>query len=928
MGGTSNSIFANLLFSIPLGILMLVLFAHYRNKLPIFYHRNALCHGKPVLGFKVKNRFIDWVKELVSINDALLLEVGGLDALVTSNAFRLILVFVCTMSVPCLLILAPYYYFNSDHTDGVDFESFTIADLFVDSFWPPVLVLIFLTCLILYGIYTFYSNFVKLRQAYLLKPSSVDSVGFIARNAELFGSLKASRRRIDAATCTVMLYSIPDDLCTSAEFLQNNLEKSGISGLKSIQFIGEYSDLKIAMGARNAALAKLEGKLKTFTDKLRKKQGASESEETTETPLTIKEKSALLRNLLLNPSLHEDIRKRKEIKGSDDKASESVDSLQFYHKKFMECEEKLQEAIKEFKNPELKKKKNPTTDSASTVSNDNDSKLTENFEKRYIDQTAFISWDRVRDFEATLTHVSALGEGQAALLHFTDFRQATRAQQILMNSYANVMGSLVAPSPDAIHWRHINLSEKDRWNGALKSNFYYWLFVLLYVPFSTLIVSIIDMEGLAKWFPAIETFRLAHPYVIAGLQGVLAPLMTTILINQTGPWIYSITALRGPMSKIDLALKSQSAHINFLFIVTIFIGTVFSSTHKFASSIFATDSKTPILDHLRENIPKKSHYFFDYMLQDTFIKLMLALLNPKSFFFDRSFYNDAGRNAKTPRVLLEHDTTPPALQLAFAWSRYIVFPYFVFMVYVVISPLIVIPAIIYFSVGYYVFRFRFSQFGRRVVETGGLFWKQGAKQLIYGLILAQLSVLLQYTQFRKGIAPSVIIAILLTITILFIPFLNRHFGRICDSLSVLEDDVEVTKLVAQFHSNEQNKDIPAAVACFKNSSLVQSHLESDINDFANSDNTLAQPLEPLHSKTAEDVQLPEGITDESYVTMVPLSFIDSPDAESDTFDPLQVDALVDTKCLSNQYEHPLILKHSQVLIIPADLPNLLKNSIQ
>jgi hypothetical protein len=926
--GSINNIFANLLFCIPYGLLMLVLFAHYRTKLPIFYHRNVLCNGEPVLGYKVKNRFFDWVKELLSITDAELLKVGGLDALVTSNAYRLLFVFTCIMSVPCLLILAPYYYFNSDHSDGVDFESFTISDLFVDTFWPPVLVLVFLTLLVLYGIYTFYCSFVKLRQAYLLRPSSVDSAGSIARNAELFGSLKASRRRVDAATCTVMLHSIPSELCTSEEFLQDNLEKSGISGLKSIQFIGEYAELKEAMVARNDALAKLESKLEKFTDKLRKKQGiSSESEETTETPteLTIKEKSALLRTILLNPSLHEDIRKRKEIKGSDDKESESVDSLQFYHKKFMECEEKLQEAIKEFKSPDLKKL------NATESENSENKEEFENFEERYTDQTALISWDRVRDVEFTMSHASSLGQGHSALLHFSDFRQAIRAQQTLMNSNANVMGSLIAPSPDTIHWRHINLSEKDRWFGALKSNFWYWALVISFAPVTAAIVSLVNMEDFAKWFPRVEAFRLAHPHIIEILQGIVAPFIVNTITNFTEAWVYSIMAMRGPMSKADLALKAQSAHLAFLFIEVVVIGAIFPSTNKLASAIFATDSKTPIVDYLRDNIPKSSHFFFNLIFLDVFYELMLQLLNPKSLIFQSAFNNPAGRKTKTLRELYEFDTTPPELEFQFDWTRHIVYPYFIFMTYVIISPLVIIPAICYYSWAYFVYRFRFSQFGRRGIETGGLFWQQCSQQLVYGLIMAQLSVLLQCSQFRNGIAPSVLIVILLTITILFIPFLKRHFGRICDSLSVLDVDIQRTKTGVRSYINQQNKHLPAAVACFENSSLVQSRLDADTKEHYNFTDIdpLIESFEPSKGNASvKELEIAIRYPEDQNITMIPLSFVASNDEDLDTFDPLQVDSLVDTKYLSNQYAHPLMLKHSQVLIIPADLIILLKNSIQ
>ena len=221
-----EGIFANLAFAIPLGLFMLLLFIYFRSVVPLFYHRNLLCHGKAVFGVNVEKSFFGWFKGLLKLSDDTLLRLAGLDALVTSNTFRLVLLFACIMFFPCLIILIPYYYTNSDHSEVINFNTFTISDLYAEIFWPPLLVLIFLTTLILYGVYAFYSNFIGMRQAYLLRPSGLSSMREMINVAEKFGSIKYARRRPDSAICTVLIHPLPAELGLSPENLKEQLEKS------------------------------------------------------------------------------------------------------------------------------------------------------------------------------------------------------------------------------------------------------------------------------------------------------------------------------------------------------------------------------------------------------------------------------------------------------------------------------------------------------------------------------------------------------------------------------------------------------------------------------------------------------------------------------------------------------------------------------
>lgn len=923
---SAEGIFANLVVCIPLGLFMLLLFVYFRSRLPLFYHRNILCHGRPVLGMSLEGGFGGWVGSILRLQDGELMKLGGLDTVVTSNAARSLVILACVMAIPCLLIVTPFYYFNSDTTGSpVTFDTFTIADLYTGSmFWPPLLVLAFLTVVTLYGVYTFYTNFVGLRQAYLLRPSSLESVGAFLSRAEDLGSIKAAHRRVDLSTVTVLLHPIPADLLDS-DRLKETLEHSGIHGIETVQFVGNYGKVAGLMGKRNASLNKLEGALKTVSDGLRSQTKSAAAAGETEEELTVKAKSDLLNRLINDVNFCASVRPRHKTgrpagkKPEPSDAKGTVDSLRHHYAKLVERDEELQEALEEFNSQPKLERKSAETEADSPAS------PSEDFEKRYIDETTFISWSKIKNFSANLAQVASLESDQCALIHFSDYREAARAQQLMISSRPNSMETATAPGPDQLNWTFMKWSHRQRWHGALSSNVRYWLFVLAFAPVLATVAAFIDMRSLAKWSPAIESFRTAHPNFQTFMEGVLAPFCTTLIMKRAGMWIAGIISLRGPMSRPELALKVQSAHLFFLFFQVIIIGAIFSNLYELSATAVASNYKLGgFLVVLRDNIPKKSHFFFNFVLQDVFSELMLELLNPKSLFLDRSFLNEKWRTGKTARSLLLHDTNPPELELALIWSRFIMFPLLIFMTYAIISPLIVVPTLIYFSYAYFVYRFRFAQFGRRAVETGGQFWKQCSRQVIYALILGQLSVFLQYTQFRRGILPSCLIALLLALTAAFVPFLSRHFGRICDNLSVLEEEVEGTKRLAVDLLKDRNDLVSGAVEYLEDSAIVKSKLENEAIDHLN-----FTDIDPLAGGLKADFNPPESQPNlppplfDPYWSIFPLNCSSSEETASGTFDPFQVDRLLDPQYINKQYSHPLLMKHTQVLIAAKDLPALL-----
>ena len=169
-------------------------------------------------------------------------------------------------------------------------------------------------------------------------------------------------------------------------------------------------------------------------------------------------------------------------------------------------------------------------------------------------------------------------------------------------------------------------------------------------------------------------------------------------------------------------------------------------------------------------------------------------------------------------------------------------------------------------------------------------------------------------------------------TVLFIQLLKQNFGRSCEAFSILEDEVKSSKKIVQSLLHEQNKLIPGAVECLENSEIIKSKLDSDLGEHINfSDiDPMVMSDNQIQAKTGIIVDCEGKSLFEPYWSFIPLNNNNSAEDQSSkfTFDRYQVDSLVDIGYNSRQYEHPLILKHYQVLLVPSNLFALLQKEAE
>ncbi len=945
-----KAVWANLSVGIPIGIVFILLFSIFRTRFARFYHRNVMVAGRSLV--RIPSGFFAWFSWLWQVPDGEYLALTGLDGYSAVATLHLLLFLTLCFALLGCLILAPYYYWYSDHTE-VSFASFSIVSLYEQTFWLPVLMQLLMTALTLYLLYHFCSNFVPLRQAYLMQPSCMSSLSRVLKISDALGSIERGRFNLDAGTRTVLLHPISGTI--DVQKLHGILEESGVKGVARVQKVGLDGPVMAALNSRNRTLAKLEACLKGIYEKLKsdckdtKGDADSKSKDTSKNDTDklppIKETTELLRSLLMDEDYLKSLRPRhktsKPAKNSNVAEDGTVDSIAHFHAKLMERERALVIAIEAYdqETPTETVKEVIEEPAEESIKIENDPVKED---ERFEEETSFISVKKLLSFK----HLGSTDKTQqwAALIHFNTAEEANRTHQLLLSAQLNEMLLRPAPSPAIIIAANLNTTAWERYSGAAIANFLFFLFILAFAPITTAFVQFMELKDLSRWFPRLNEFTRDRPTLIAVIEGVIAPYIVLRLIKASPIFISLILSYRRPESQVQAEKRLQRYTLLFYIFQLLLVTAYFSSTYQLYATLATGGGIRGFFKYLQEITPQKAYSFFNYFTIQAAIECCMELLNPFSMFLQRHSVFNCYRKKQPIRALLQADSTPIEGSVGVAYSRYIIYPFFVVMVYAVISPLVLLSGLLYYSTAFIVYKQRMLYMVRGPSETGGEFWRQACPQLLNALLLGQLSLMLQMGVYQRSY-PGLFVMLLTVLVTQFWAkgFFERTFGgKAWKTGSMVEGERAVIAGMVQKYLEEQNQQqlMKEAVEGMHCGPIIASELkldEFDNEDIDNSSNDEPRKDEDNTSKdenesskdtsskdnASKDQKLIDTQVIKPYWYLCPLGPLLMPSADSSTFDPFHADHLVETRWASKPYSHPGMMAHSQVLMMPRKLPQLL-----
>jgi hypothetical protein len=270
------------------------------------------------------------------------------------------------------------------------------------------------------------------------------------------------------------------------------------------------------------------------------------------------------------------------------------------------------------------------------------------------------------------------------------------------------------------------------------------------------------------------------------------------------------------------------------------------------------------------------------------------------------------------------------------------------MAFLTITPLSVIPGLLFYGIAAFVFKHQFVYSYAVPNESGGLYWRKLAVHLISGVLMNQIFAVAQFRNHKETVLPTMSMLLLIGLTAAYIPFLERTFGNICEHLPLTGEDRNRKRNITSDLIHKQTH-LLQVLQPIETAPVVFARLDSEgdlVEGFEREDNGESESPSMIISTTSfskipvkDDPKTISSSTIESNppITVPVIHHSDLNEQRSYevvplvmkgsaavTFDPYDVDFLTDRSHLKMPYGHPCMLEHSQVLILPAKLPALMK----
>lgn len=263
----------------------------------------------------------------------------------------------------------------------------------------------------------------------------------------------------------------------------------------------------------------------------------------------------------------------------------------------------------------------------------------------------------------------------------------------------------LAPKPSDLIWKNLPLKpQQRRWRAFLNNLWVTVLTVVWIVPNGLIAVFLSNLSNLGLVWPAFQTELSANPKTWSAIQGIAAPLITTLFY-----FFLPVIFRRLSMNAGDYSKTSRERHVThklyaFFIFNNLIVFSLFSTAWKYAAAVIDAEKQTDIWTALKAAEPfanlmtafcDVSPFWLNYLLQRNFGAAWdLSQLGNMSWgWIVRTFTNP------TPRRLIEL-TAPPPFDYA-AYYNYFLYYTTIALVFAPFQPLVLVVAAAYFTMDSY-----------------------------------------------------------------------------------------------------------------------------------------------------------------------------------------------------------------------------------
>ncbi|KAI1303500.1 hypothetical protein F5Y03DRAFT_187174 [Xylaria venustula] len=345
----------------------------------------------------------------------------------------------------------------------------------------------------------------------------------------------------------------------------------------------------------------------------------------------------------------------------------------------------------------------------------------------------------------------------------------------------------LAPKPSDLIWENLPLDRHRRRWGAFMNNF--WVVVLTVVwtvPNALIAVFLANLSNLGSVWPAFQNELLKNPKAWGAVQGILAPLVTTLFYLVLPVIFRRLAAYAGDYSRTSRERHVTQKLYAFFIFNNLIVFSLFSTAWKYVAAVKDAEGDGDVWSAIVNSDPfgnlltafcDVSPFWLNYLLQRNFgaaLDLSQLIKLTKGYVTRKLF-------SPTPRDRIEL-SAPPPFEYAAYYNNFLFYTT-IALVFAPFQPLVLPVTAFYFALDTFAKNYLLLYVFVTKHESGGAFWRVLVNRLLFATLLANIVTTIFIVARRESITQVILMVPLLAIIAGFKWYCMRVFDDNLDYYS-------------------------------------------------------------------------------------------------------------------------------------------------
>ncbi|KAI0474468.1 hypothetical protein F4859DRAFT_95085 [Xylaria cf. heliscus] len=362
---------------------------------------------------------------------------------------------------------------------------------------------------------------------------------------------------------------------------------------------------------------------------------------------------------------------------------------------------------------------------------------------------------------------------------YPNIEEAHNAAFAAKNKHPQGTTIKLAPKPSDLIWENLPLDRHRRRWGALMNNF--WVAVLTVVwtvPNALIAVFLANLSNLGSVWPTFQDELIRNQKTWGAIQGILAPLVTTLFYLLLPVIFRRLSVYAGDYSRTSRERHVTQKLYAFFVFNNLIVFSLFSTAWKYVAAVKDAEQNSDVWSAIVNSHPfgnlltafcDVSPFWLNYLLQRNFgaaLDLSQLIKLAKGYFTRRLL-------SPTPRERIEL-SAPPPFDYASYYNNFLFYST-VALVFAPFQPLVLPVTAFYFTLDTFTKSYLLLYVFVTKHESGGAFWRVLVNRLLFATLLANVVTTIFIVDRRESITQIILMAPLLVILAGFKFYCRRTF---------------------------------------------------------------------------------------------------------------------------------------------------------